>query len=676
MHKFTNRLIESASPYLLQHAHNPVDWFEWGSEALEKAKKEDKPILVSIGYSSCHWCHVMERESFENETVATTMNELFVCIKVDREERPDIDAIYMDAVQALGVNGGWPLNVFLTPDQKPFFGGTYFSPPMWTQILRNIHTAFRNNRDTIENSAEELRLHLLRSDVNRFKQPAINLSLREDINAIYKKLQTGFDDVWGGMEKAPKFIMPSVWHWLLRYYHLTQDQSALNHITLTLKKIAMGGIYDQVGGGFARYSVDGYWFVPHFEKMLYDNAQLVELYSEAYAVTRDEEFKTVVYETCEWLKREMTNSQGGFYSALDADSEGVEGKFYCWTKNELDTILGSDAQLVHSFYSISDQGNWEHGMNVLIRNTSTDQFIAEHKLSTGEWSSKLLAVKNKLLKHRESRIRPGLDDKVITSWNAMMIVGLVRAYEVFGDKQFLEAALRNIHFIESNLTGEGHFKRSWKNKPSTVPAFLDDYAYLITAYVELYQATFDESWIEKANALMNFTLSNFFDEHDSYFHYAGKNSEKLVATKKEIFDNVIPASNSVMARNLLHLGSMLDNTAWKDLGTKMISDLSMIIKGEPNYMSNWAIGLTEFEHGFAEVVIVGKDAESKRAEFATRFSPFALLMGTTLGSKLPLVADKKPTKNIESPIYICNGNSCKPPVNSVHEAVELLKTNT
>lgn len=672
MHKFTNRLIESASPYLLQHAHNPVDWFEWGPEALEKARKEDKPILVSIGYSSCHWCHVMERESFENEPIAETMNELFVCIKVDREERPDIDAIYMDAVQALGVNGGWPLNVFLTPEQKPFFGGTYFAPPMWTQILRNIHTAFRQNRDTIENSAEELRLHLLRSDVQRFKQPTTNLSVREDIDTIYKKLSAGFDDVWGGMDKAPKFVMPSVWHWLLRYYHLTNDQSALNHITLTLKKIAMGGIYDQVGGGFSRYSVDAHWFVPHFEKMLYDNAQLVELYSEAYAITRDEEFKTIVYETFEWLKREMTNAQGGFYSALDADSEGVEGKFYCWTKEELDTILGDDAHLINSFYSVSQQGNWEHGMNILIRNTPTEQFISEHNLSAVDWNKKLASIKQTLLNRRTPRIRPGLDDKVITAWNAMMICGLARAYQVFGDTKFLDAAIANIQFIENNLTGDGHFLRSWKNKASTVPAFLDDYAYLVAAYCELYQSTFDESWIQKANALMKFTIINFFDEHDGYFHYSAKNAEKLIATKKEIFDNVIPASNSVMARNLLHLGSMLDNNDWKNLGTTMISDLSAIIKAEPNYMSNWAIGLAEFEQGLAEVVMVGKDAEAKRKEFHGHFSPFALVLGTTRQSELPLVADKKPTKNIESPIYICYGNSCKPPVSSVHEALHLV----
>src|SRR5688572_8012552 len=387
--KNTNRLIHSTSPYLLQHAYNPVDWFEWSDEALQKARQEDKPILVSIGYSSCHWCHVMERESFENESIAGTMNELFVCIKVDREERPDIDAIYMDAVQALGVNGGWPLNVFLTPEQKPFFGGTYFAPPMWTQILRNIHTAFRQNRDTIENSAEELRLHLLRSDVHRFKQPATNLSVRDDIDTIYKKLRTGFDETWGGMDKAPKFIMPSLWHWLLRYYHLTNDQSALNQITLTLKKIAMGGIYDQAGGGFSRYSVDGYWFVPHFEKMLYDNAQLVELYSEAYAITKDDEFKAIVYETFDWLTREMTSDQGGFYSALDADSEGVEGKFYCWTKSELVNVLGADAPTIASYYSVSENGNWEHGSNILIRNKADQEFLRENNFTAQQWNEKL-----------------------------------------------------------------------------------------------------------------------------------------------------------------------------------------------------------------------------------------------------------------------------------------------
>src|SRR5690606_9696485 len=351
-------------PYLLQHANNPVDWFEWGEEALQKAQSEDKPILVSIGYSSCHWCHVMERESFEKEDIAKVMNDHFVCIKVDREERPDIDQVYMDAVHILGVQGGWPLNVFLTPDQKPFFGGTYFTPQVWVEILNNINKAFRSNRQQIEDNAEELRTHLLASEVERYKQKPVDSDFIHDLTGMFELLEAKFDRKWGGLDKQPKFIMPSIWLSLLRLSHITQNKEAIDHIFFTLRKIASGGIYDQVGGGFCRYSVDRYWFAPHFEKMLYDNAQLFSLYSEAYSITKDQRFKNVVYETFEWLSREMTHAEGGFYSALDADSEGVEGKYYVWTRDELKALLGDDEQLVSKFYSVKDEGNWEHGQNI------------------------------------------------------------------------------------------------------------------------------------------------------------------------------------------------------------------------------------------------------------------------------------------------------------------------
>ncbi len=371
-----NRLIHSTSPYLLQHAHNPVDWYEWGKDALDKAARDDKPILVSIGYSSCHWCHVMERESFEKENIAEVMNKFFVCIKVDREERPDIDQIYMEAVQILGVNGGWPLNVFLTPDQKPFFGGTYFTPQVWVEVLNNINRAYQGNRKQIEDTAEELRLHLLTSEVERYKQKPVDSELIQDLNEIYNRLEPKFDKKWGGQDKEPKFIMPSVWLYLLRLAHLTKNSEALSHVVFTLQKISMGGIYDQIGGGFSRYSVDRYWFAPHFEKMLYDNAQLLSLYSEAYSITKDDAFKDVVYETFQWLEREMTHPNGGFYSALDADSEGVEGKFYTWSKAELQEKLGDHEALISSYYGIKDQGNWEHDGNILMRTKGDQEFLA------------------------------------------------------------------------------------------------------------------------------------------------------------------------------------------------------------------------------------------------------------------------------------------------------------
>lgn len=670
MHKFTNRLAQSASPYLLQHAHNPVDWFEWNAEALQKAKDEDKPILVSIGYSSCHWCHVMERESFENEEVARVMNELFVCIKVDREERPDIDQVYMDAVQALGVHGGWPLNVFLTPEQKPFFGGTYFSPPVWTQVLNNVQKAFQQNRDNIEQTAEELRLHLLRSDVSRFKQPAGDDLLLTDAGSIYQKLETGFDYTWGGLDKAPKFVMPSVWHWLLRYHHLSKNDNARTHVLHTLRKIGMGGIYDQAGGGFARYSVDAYWFAPHFEKMLYDNAQLMSLYSEAFAISKEEEFKTIVYETFEWLNREMTGPTGGFYSALDADSEGVEGKFYCWTKSEFDKVLGDDATLVGAYYSVTEKGNWEHGMNILIRYKSDDEFLREHSISKTQWRNQLLTAKQKLLDARASRIRPGLDDKIITSWNAMMICGLTSAYRAFQDSKFLDAALRNIQFLEKELVSEHGFRRSYKGKASAVHAFLDDYAYLIKAYIELYQTTFDEQWIRKAGRLMTFAIADFFDASDGYFHYSGRHAEKLISGKKEIFDNVIPSSNSVMALNLFQLSVILENAVWQTYASEMINGLSVLIKGEPNYMSNWGIAWLELRKGLAQVALTGPDVETRRSEFQRDFRPFALTLGSSGPSDLPLLADKTATGS--SSIYVCYDKSCQPPVKTVNEANSLL----
>jgi uncharacterized protein YyaL (SSP411 family) len=666
-----NRLIDSTSPYLLQHAYNPVDWFEWGTEALERAKREDKPILVSIGYSSCHWCHVMERECFEKESVAQVMNKFFICIKVDREERPDVDQIYMEAVQAMGINGGWPLNVFLTPDQKPFYGGTYFPPQNWVQLLENIHVSYESRRKEIEESAEELKNHISRSDITRFKQKEQEKDLSEDLETIYKKLAARFDSTWGGLDRAPKFVMPSVWLWLLRYYYLTKNKNALDHILLTLNRIAMGGIYDQVGGGFSRYSVDAEWFAPHFEKMLYDNAQLMSLYSEAYAVTRDEAYSVVVTETFEWLLREMTHSNGGFYSALDADSEGIEGKFYVWTKAELDAILGKDADLICRYYDVREGGNWEHGNNILFRSYGDEQFLKDHNLTQTDWSLRLNIAKKQLRDSRANRIRPGLDDKIITSWNALMTVGLIDAYKALGDERFLEVAIANMNFIERELKKGNQLFRSFKNKHSTTTGFLDDYAYVIQANIKLYQATFNEHWINLAKELTDETLNQFYDGTDGYFHYTSINSEKLIATKKEIFDNVIPSSNSVMAMNLLHLGTIFDLEAWKALSLEMTTSLNTLIKNEPNYMSNWAIIYTELKKTLAEVVITGKNSGQLKKEFGQHFQPFALLMGTEAGSSLPLLSDKGTGEDV---IFVCYNKACKLPVKTVEAAIQQIIT--
>jgi uncharacterized protein len=667
-----NRLIHSTSPYLLQHAHNPVDWFEWGTEALQKAAREDKPILVSIGYSSCHWCHVMERESFEMEQIATVMNQFFVCIKVDREERPDIDQIYMEAVQALGVNGGWPLNVFLTPEQKPFFGGTYFSPQAWVQVLNNIHKAYLNNRKQLEDTAEELRLHVLRSDVERFKQHSSDSEWKSDIDTIYRTLESRFDSVQGGMDKAPKFIMPSVWQFLLRYHHLTNHTDALKQINLTLNKIAEGGIYDQVGGGFARYSVDAHWFAPHFEKMLYDNAQLFSLYSEAYQVTKNETYKTVVFETFNWLQREMTGESGGFYSALDADSEGVEGRYYVWKKSELEQILGHDEKIMSAYYGVTEVGNWEHGNNILKKSGADDLFLKEYNaIGIPEWKNILDNAKKKLLSHREKRIRPELDDKIITAWNAMTICGLTDAFRAFGNSRLLDAALKNIRFLEAELTSGDMLYRSFKGKRSTVQGFLDDYAYVIQALLKLYQVTFDEHWIRRAAKFVEHVLLHFYDPTDGFFYYTSTTSEKLITRKKEIFDNVIPSSNAIMAQNLFCLGTLLGNDTWAQIAKSMVGSLAYMIESEPNYMSQWAIVAAEINKGLKEVLMTGTGIHELRKELQKEFYPFALIQGSAGKSELPLFEGKVPIQGRDT-MYVCYQKTCRLPVHTLEDAKKQL----
>ncbi|HEY0651745.1 MAG TPA: thioredoxin domain-containing protein [Chryseosolibacter sp.] len=670
--KHTNRLIESTSPYLLQHAHNPVDWYEWGEEALLKARQEDKPILVSIGYSSCHWCHVMEREVFEKEEMGQKMNEYLVCIKVDREERPDVDQIYMDAVQAMGQHGGWPLNVFLTPDQKPFYGGTYFPPQQWIQVLEGINRAFKERRGEINESAEQFAQHLAAQDTHRFKRAAESAELKNNLDSAFSKLAPAFDKVWGGLDKAPKFVMPSIWLWLLRYHYLTKSEEALTQTIHTLKKIAMGGIYDQIGGGFARYSVDSYWFAPHFEKMLYDNAQLMSLYAEAYAVTRDEEFLRVLHETFEWLQTEMMHPEGGFYSALDADSEGVEGKFYVWTKNEFDAIVKDDAELLNAYYSIKTEGNWEHGNNIPFRTMTDTKFLEKANLSKEEWRVKLQHAKDRLLAVRDKRIKPGLDDKIILGWNAMMVVGLTDSYKYTGQEKFLKAALRTMEFLERELCEVTTLYRSYKGKRSNTHAFLDDYAYFISACVRLYQVTFNEYWIKRAEVFVTHTIDNFLDSDDGFFHYASKYGEKLIAQKKEIFDNVIPSSNSVMAQNLFHIGVLLDREEWKAMALKMVDSLGYLITNEPNYMSNWGIVFAEMKKGMAEIAFVGEHAQNTSLEFSQHYNPFTLLMGTNASSELPLLQGKIALDGRDT-IYVCYDKSCRQPVTLVAEAYKQLQ---
>ena len=668
-----NRLINATSPYLLQHAYNPVNWYPWGEEALEKAKKEDKPILVSIGYSACHWCHVMERESFENDSIAAIMNEHFIAIKVDREERPDVDQIYMDAVQAMGQNGGWPLNVFLTSDQKPFYGGTYFPPQAWAQVLQQVARVYKEKRSEVEESADQLTNAIATSEVIKFRLKDNDIEYDTSaLERMYEKLAMKFDRHKGGFKGAPKFPMPSNWLFLLRYYHTTNDQEALRQLEVTLSEIARGGIYDQVGGGFSRYSVDEDWLVPHFEKMLYDNGQLVSLYAEAYTATNQELYKEVVYQTIDWLEREMTTKEGGFYSALDADSEGEEGKFYVWTKDEMEQALGAEAKLIMSYYNVKEEGNWEEGKNILHMAITDEEFAKRHGLGVAELKEKVWKADQLLLQGRSKRVRPGLDDKVLAGWNGLMLKGLVDAYMAFGEPKFLDLALKNAHFIDQYLVHDFQLYRTFKSGNSSIDGYLEDYAFVIDAYTALYEATFDEQWLEKAKGLTEYTIAHFYDDGEKLFFFTDDRSEKLIARKKEVFDNVIPASNSQMALNLYRLGKIYDDKEYLNKSRLMIGKMAALIEQETAYLSNWAILFSNMATPTAEIVIVGTEAGLMRRHLANKYYPNKIIMGATAASDLPLIKGKIAV-NGKTTVYVCYNKTCKLPVNSAEKAMEQLK---
>jgi uncharacterized protein YyaL (SSP411 family) len=668
----TNRLAHETSPYLLQHAHNPVDWYPWGPEALNRAKAEQKPLIVSIGYAACHWCHVMERESFENEQVARVMNEYFVCIKVDREERPDVDQIYMDAVQAMGIQGGWPLNVMLTPEAKPFYGGTYFAPGNWVKLLENIAQAYAGeHRAELEGSAERFAQVLQTSELEKYGMDTPGAAVNdEDFKLLAYNLSQRFDRERGGTNRAPKFLMPSIWRFLLRAHHISGSAALLTQLNLTLREIAWGGIYDQVGGGFARYSVDAEWLVPHFEKMLYDNGQLLSLYSEAYQVTRDPLYREVVFQTVAWVRRELTNPEGGFYSSLDADSEGEEGKFYVWTREELQQILGEEEPIAAAYYNCTGLGNWEHGRNILHRRQSDIDFATEHGLEPPVLAELIYGWQKKLLAARTHRVRPGLDDKVLTGWNALMLNGLVAAYRAFGEAEMLELALRNAEFLQANLRQGSRLFRTWKNGRATINGFLEDYALVIEAYISLYEATFIESWLREAETLMAYVLDNFFDPAEQQFFYTDASAEPLIARKKELFDNVIPGSNSVMAHNLLRLGRHLENAQYQELAAAMLAQVQSLVVKEPQHLTNWASLYVALLRPGAEVAISGPQAEQFRRELSQHFLPNDMLAGTLSASSLPLLEGRGATE--KTTIYVCRNRACQLPVHSVSEALQQL----
>ncbi|MFO7615143.1 MAG: thioredoxin domain-containing protein [Bacteroidales bacterium] len=666
-----NQLIRETSPYLLQHAHNPVDWHPWNENTLQKARSLDKMLLISIGYSACHWCHVMERESFEDKEVATLMNQHFICIKVDREERPDVDQVYMHAVQLITGSGGWPLNCFALPDGKPFFGGTYFRKHQWIQLLENIALLFSSRRKDLEGQATALSEGIKSNDLIHPPSTDAGISVH-DIHQTYSRLERQFDLKEGGFGGAPKFPMPGTLAFLLRYFFVNKDENTAEFIQLTLKKMAFGGIYDQIGGGFARYATDPQWKVPHFEKMLYDNAQLLSAYTEAWQAFQIPIYKEVAEETAGFILREMTSPDGGFYAALDADSEGEEGKFYTWTGQEMKDILGKQYEHLRKYYQVDAKGLWENGKNILLRLQTPVEYAKSQGLQPSAFKSILKPAKAKLLKARNKRIRPGLDNKILTSWNAMMISAFIDTYLALGNEVYLKAALKCAGYLfERVARKDGGLNHQISSGKDHINGFLDDYAFSILAISRIYQATFGEQWLLKARQLAEYALEHFYDKSSGLFFYTSDLDPALIARKKEIYDTVIPSSNSVMADALFQLGQAFDNENYTDISSRMLSSIREQMLNHPSSFSNWASVLIKQTSPFYSVVITGPEFLEKAMEIRQYYQPNALIFGSGAKSSLPIMKDR--FIEGETMIFVCNGRECKLPTTSAEKALKDLK---
>jgi uncharacterized protein len=640
VHEFTNNLINETSPYLLQHAHNPVNWHPWSDETLKKAKKENKLLVISIGYAACHWCHVMEKESFADPEVAEIMNENFISVKVDREERPDVDNLYMNAAQLMTGSGGWPLNILAMPDGKPFYAGTYYPKEDWLKILKHFVELNKKDPASIDKQAEKVTQGINTLEELPFVKKESSFTV-DELNVSYAKMKNRIDFEKGGKIETQKFPMPVIWKYLLHYNYITNDTSSLEIVNTTLHNMFFGGIYDHLGGGFSRYSTDEKWSVPHFEKMLYDNAQLVELYSQAWQKTKNPLYKQVVYESLEFVERDLTAPNGAFYSSLDADTDGEEGKYYVWTAEEIEKYLGKNAALFKEYYNIESAGNWEDEKNILQRKQTDKQFAEEKSMSLKELKEKISKSKERLLTEREKRTAPALDDKVLTSWNALMIKAYLSAYKAFDEERFLDAALKNARFLKDNvISNDGFITRSYKDGKNSIPGFLDDYAFTISAFLDLYQATFDEQWLLQANDLTAYTQEHFFDPSSGMFFYSHNDHSGLITRQKEIIDNVIPSSNSEMAKNLLTLGHYFYDNEKKETAEQMLLNVQDNLKEYPEFYTNWAVVHALFAQPPYEVAIVGDEFKSIKKEMNSNYLPDILLMGGRKEGNLELLRGK------------------------------------
>ncbi|MFD2822194.1 thioredoxin domain-containing protein [Lacinutrix iliipiscaria] len=675
-HPYTNNLINETSPYLLQHAHNPVNWYAWNDEALTKAKTQNKLILLSVGYAACHWCHVMEHESFEDVKVAQIMNNHYINIKVDREERPDIDQVYMNAVQLMTGRGGWPMNVIALPDGRPVWGGTYFQKEQWMSALEQISELYIKNPEKLIEYADKLEIGIKSMDLVRLNTEEAVFS-NELITKAIDKWTSHFDYREGGMKRSPKFMMPNNYHFLLRYAYQTKDEKLQQFVNHTLTQMAYGGVFDQLEGGFSRYSVDVKWHVPHFEKMLYDNGQLVSLYADAYLITKNELYKTTITETLEFIKNNLTNKEGAFYSSLDADSKNAlgeleEGAFYVWQKKQLKALLKEDYDLFSDYYNINVYGFWEHDHYVLIRRDDDASMMKKHGLTKNELLQKKNSWKSLLLTERNKRDKPRLDDKSLTSWNALMLKGYVDAYRVLHNPEYLAVAEKNARFIiNKQLREDGGLNHNYKNKKITINGYLEDYATTIEAFIALYEVTLNEVWLNTARDLTNYSFDHFFDDQSKLFYFTSNLDASLVSRNIEYRDNVIPASNSIMAKNLFKLSHYFHNSHYYKTATIMLNNVKPEIVDYGSGFSNWLDLMMNYTYSYYEVAISGKDVKQKLKELHQTYLPNILITGSDKESNQPLLQNRYVED--KTLIYVCVNNTCKLPVSKTEDAIQLLK---
>lgn len=672
MPKFSNDLVSESSPYLLQHAHNPVNWKPWCQDALQQAKSENKLLLISIGYSACHWCHVMAHESFENEETAKLMNANFINLKVDREERPDVDQVYMNALQLMTGRGGWPLNIIALPDGRPVWGGTYLRNQQWNGVLHQIKDLFLTAPEKMEEYAEKL-MNGIKNMAQIIDEENLFSMTEKHLKTAVDKWKTRLDEKYGGTEGAPKFMMPNNYQFLLRYAFQTEDKQLLQHVDNTLAQISFGGIFDAIGGGFARYSTDEKWHVPHFEKMLYDNAQLISLYSDAYLYTKKATYKEVVYKTIEFVARELQDKTGAFYSALDADSlndYGIseEGAFYVWEKEELQHLLGEDYALFAHYFNINEQGLWENGKYILIRKESDATIAQKHALTTQEVQQKIKSCTERVFQERKKRAKPGLDDKSITAWNALMIKAYCDAYRVFSEEKFLAAALKTADFLTTKqITSKGPLLRIYKKGKSTINAYLEDYAFCIEAFLALHEVTLDEKWLKTALQLTHQVEQNFSDSEKALFYFKAKQDEALITRTIEYQDNVIPSSNSVMAKNLFKLALYTGNTTYHTHAERMLKSILPQIEQYPEAYGNWLdLGLN-FTNDFLEIVVTGALAKEKIQKLNQFYIPNKVCVGSKEKSNLALLKNR--FQKDKTLIYICRNHHCQQPTENIETAI-------